>query len=93
MKCKDNLLVHSEYANISIVMVFRIDNAPGQNGKSVYVRSGGDRIQNVEQFTVDEIEKERRRLAKEQHVRIEDVHPVKANEAVLLQTPSSGFVC
>ena len=41
MKRKDNLLVHSEFANISIVMVFRIDNVPGQDGKPAYVRSMG----------------------------------------------------
>ena len=93
MTRKDNLLVHSEFANISIVMVFRIDNVPGQDGKPAYVRSMGEQIQNIEQLTVDEIEKERKKLAEVHHVRIEDVHPVKANEAVLLQAPISGLVC
>ncbi len=88
---KDDLLIHSEYANVGITMFFHISRMPELGGKPGYIYRTINMVDNAEKLKIDEIEKERRKLATAYHLDIDDVKPITAQAAELLKAPLNGI--
>lgn len=75
----DDLLIHSEYANVSVTLFFHISKMPELGGRPRYI------YRTISM--VDEAEK----LATAYHLSIDDVKPITAQAAELLKAPINGI--
>jgi hypothetical protein len=87
----DDLLIHSEYANVSITLFFHISKMPELGGRPGYIYRTISMVDEAEKLKIDEIEKERQKLATAYHLSIDDVKPITAQAAELLKTPLNGI--
>ena len=88
---KDDLLIHSEYANVSVTLFFNISNMPELGGRPGYIYRTISMVDEAEKLKIDEIEKERQKLATAYHLSIDDVKPITAQAAELLKAPINGI--
>ena len=86
----DNLLIHSEYANVSVTLFFHISKMPELGGGPGYIYRT-IMVDRAEKLKIDEIEKERQKLATAYHLSIDDVKPITAQAAELLKAPLNGI--
>lgn len=84
----DDLLIHSEYANVSITLFFHISKMPELGGRPGYIYRTISMVDEAEKL---KIEKERQKLATAYHLSIDDVKPITAQAAELLKTPLNGI--
>lgn len=87
----DDLLIHSEYANVSVTLFFYISKMPELGGRPGYIYRTISMVDEAEKLKIDEIEKERQKLATAYHLSIDDVKPITAQAAELLKTPLNGI--
>lgn len=87
----DDLLIHSEYANVSVTLFFRISKMPELGGRPGYIYRTISMVDRAEKLKIDEIEKERQKLATAYHLSIDDVKPITAQAAELLKAPINGI--
>ena len=86
---KDDLLIHSEYANVSVTLFFHISKMPELGGGPGYIYRTISMVDEAEKLKIDEIE--RQKLATAYHLSIDDVKPITAQAAELLKTPLNGI--
>lgn len=87
----DDLLIHSEYANVSVTLFFHISKMPELGGGPGYIYRTISMVDRAEKLKIDEIEKERQKLATAYHLSIDDVKPITAQAAELLKAPLNGI--
>lgn len=87
----DDLLIHSEYANVSVTLFFQISKMPELGGRPGYIYRTISMVDEAEKLKIDEIEKERQKLATAYHLSIDDVKPITAQAAELLKAPINGI--
>lgn len=63
---KDDLLIHSEYANVSITLFFHISKMPELGGGPGYIYRTISMVDRAEKLKVNEIEKEDK--SSQQHI-------------------------
>lgn len=59
----DDLLIHSEYANVSVTLFFHISKMPELGERPGYIYRTISMVDEAEKLKIDEIEKERQKLA------------------------------
>lgn len=73
-------------------LVFRnVEEMPELGGRPGYIYRTISMVDEAEKLKIDEIEKERQKLATAYHLSIDDVKPITAQAAELLKTPLNGI--